>query len=185
MDLLSRSQFVSNMIFPRFNSRRVYMATTEGANVCLPQPIEAYNHAVQLLCSMLGYKGKIHVTVDEKNLEAGQTHRKPELHVDGRFMGMSWGHSGWNHTCNEIPLVRMSVAVASSLARCKVYNGDFVGTPSEQGDLSHIRGQVGEGALVPANEWHLLSPDCVHESLPVVTNSQRSFIRVAFEDDLL
>ena len=163
------------------------MATTNGDLVQLPEQISVYNEVVQQLCDELSYKGIIHVTIDEKIVHSGCTQRKPELHVDGRFTGTDWSHTpgpGWNHYCNELPIPRMSVAVASSLARCKVYNGIFIGTPSEQGDLSHIRDQVGEGSLVPANEWHLLSPDCVHESLPFDADAKRSFIRVAFEDQV-
>jgi hypothetical protein len=186
MVLHSTSRYITDLKFPEFMARQHYMATTQGGYVDLPEHINVYNGAVQSLCDEIGYKGLIHVTVDEKQLKAGETQRKPELHVDGRFTGMSWGHTGrWNHVCNEIPLPRMNVAVASSLARCKVYKGEFIGTPSEQGDLSHIRDQVGEGLLVPANEWHLLSPDCVHESLPLDCDAKRSFIRVAFDEELV
>jgi hypothetical protein len=182
MLLDSRSRFVTEIKFPAFMGRQHYMATTHGGQVDLPDHIAVYNDRVQALCNKLGYSGIIHVTIDEKLVRKGATQRKPELHVDGRFTGTDWGHSpGWNHVCNEVPLPRMAVAVASNLARCKVYNGIFDGTPSIQGDLSHIRDQVGEGVLVPANEWHLLSPDCVHESLPMDEDAERSFIRVAFE----
>jgi hypothetical protein len=184
MILNSRSMFVGNLVFPVYAARQHYMATTIGKEVNLPSHISVYNKIVQNLCAALKYSGIIHVTIDEKVVHKGQTQRKPELHVDGRFTGMDWSHPspGWNHVCNELPIPRMSVAVASSLARCKVYNGTFEGTPSIQGDLSHIRNQVGDGYLVPANEWHLLSPDCVHESLPFEEEAERSFIRVAFEE---
>jgi hypothetical protein len=185
--LNSHSRHIAPIVFPEYAGRQYYMATTMGHSVSLPEGIEAYNVPVQKLCDLIEYKGIIHVTIDEKVVKKGHTQRKPELHVDGRFTGASWGHPspGWNHFCNELPIQRMSVAVASSLARCKVYNGVFIGTPNEQGDLSHIRNQVGEGDLVPANEWYLLSPDCVHESLPFDYEAPRSFIRVAFEDEVL
>lgn len=192
MTLISRSRYIQDIEFPPYTGRQQYMATTSGEEVSLPRHIAVYNRVVQELCESLNYRGLIHVTVDEKELKIGQTQRKPELHVDGRFMKHltkynqegGWGNGGWNHTCNELPINRMSIAVASSVARCKVYHGDFNAIPSEQGDLSHIRDQVGEGLLVPRNEWHLMSPDCVHESLPADTICNRSFIRVAFEDQL-
>lgn len=188
MKLISTSRYVRDIDFPKFKGRQKYMATTTGDKVYLPDHLNAYTQSVQELCDSLSYTGRIHVTIDEKRLKAGETQRKPELHVDGRFMkdidlGVEgWNNSGWNHTCNELPVERMSVAVASSVSRCRVHNGIFEGTPSEQGDLSHIRDQVGTGLLVPANEWHLLSPDCVHESLPMDKDVERSFIRVAFEE---
>lgn len=178
MKLISKSKYIGDMTFPSFKSRQHYMVTTKGWCIIFPNSIKEYEQSVQELCDKLRYRGIIHVTVDEKELKVGDTQRKPELHVDGRFDGQG---SSWNHYCNELPLPRMSVAVASNVARCKVYNGEFDGVPSEQGDLSHIRDQVGEGTLVPSNEWHLLSPDCVHESLPMDKDCKRSFIRVAFE----
>lgn len=184
MILHSESKFIKPIVFPEYKGRQHYMATTSGVSVELPDHISEYNKEVQELCDALNYKGLIHVTIDEKVVKKGASQRKPELHVDGRFTGSMWGHPSpaWNHFCNEVPIPRMSVAVASTLARCKVYTGTFEGVPSIQGDLSHIRNQVGEGQLVPANEWHLLSPDCVHESLPFESDAERSFIRVAFED---
>ena len=180
--LLSSSEFVSDIKFPAFGFRQHYMATTAGDAVTLPDHIRQYQVPVQQLCDKLSYTGMIHVTIDEKTLSLGQTQRKPELHVDGRFNGEYWGHSpGWNHYCNSVPLPRMAVAVASTVPLCKVYHGEFQAEVGEQGNLSHIRNQVGEGLLVPANEWHLLSPDCVHESLPAEQETRRSFIRVAFE----
>jgi hypothetical protein len=187
MILHSDSKFIKPIKFPAFLGRQHYMATTNAMNVDLPEQISVYNSEVQTLCNSIGYKGIIHVTIDEKFVEAGKTQRKPDIHVDGRFMGADWSHEGgggWNHTCNELPIPRMAVAVASSLSRCKVYNGVFEATPSIQGDLSHIRDQVGDGLLVPANEWYLLSPDCVHESLPFEVDAERSFIRVAFEESV-
>lgn len=182
--LISRAVPTIPIQFPEYTAAQQYMATTSAKKVELPNHIKQYEKSVQELCDSINYTGIIHVTVDEKELKAGQTQRKPELHVDGRFTGSLWGHPnpGWNHVCNEIPLQRMTVAVASNVARCKVYQGDFVGQPSEQGDLSHIRDQVGDGEVIPENEWYILSPDCVHESLPAETNTRRSFIRVAFED---
>ena len=183
MILNSSSRYIKAAVLPNFNSLQHYMAKTNSNKVVLPNNIKHYEPIVQDLCSTLNYDGIIHVTVDEKLVKKGKTQRKPELHVDGRFSGMDWSHPypGWNHVCNELPIPRMSVAVISNLARCKVYHGKFEATPSEQGDLSHIRHLVGDGKLVPANEWHLLTPDCVHESLPFEVDAERIFVRVAFE----
>jgi hypothetical protein len=200
--LNSNSTVVAPIKFPEYTGVRTYMVTTTGVNVVLPENLKPYEEQVQNLCDVVGHKGTIHVTVDEKELTEGETHRKPEPHVDGRFLQdgqFSWGHanagnfegfncgwdhavvSGWNHTCNEIPN-RMAVAVASNVPACRVFHGIFEGTPSEQGSLQHIANQLGKGQIVSANNWHLLSPDCVHESLPVNFDCKRSFIRVAFED---
>jgi len=180
MKLISRSKYIKDITFPEFKGRQLYMSHTNGENVQLDDSISIYNSEVQALCDRLNYKMDIHVTVDEKFLKAGETQRKPKPHVDGRFMSGGWSH-GWNHYCNEVPLKRMAIAVASNVARCKVFNGVFTGEPSEQGDCSHLSDQLGEGVIVPENQWHLLSPDCVHESMPMDYDCVRSFIRVAFD----
>jgi hypothetical protein len=185
--LNSNSTAVAPIKFPEYTGVRTYIITTTGVNVVLPENLKPYEEQVQNLCDVVGHKGVIHVTVDEKELTEGETHRKPEPHVDGRFEGFNsgWNHEitnySWNHTCNEIPN-RMAVAVASNVPACRVFHGTFEGTPSDQGSLQHIADQLGKGQIVSANNWHLLSPDCVHESLPVNFDCKRSFIRVAFEN---
>lgn len=186
MKLISKSKYIGNIKFPKYNGRQHYMATTQGNSPSLPKHIREYEPIVKSLCERIGYKGVVHITVDEKQLLAGETQRKPHPHIDGRFMrdaegNEGWG-SGWNHYCNEIPFERMSIAVASSVSRCKVFHGEFVGQPKSQGDCSHLSDQLGDGIIIPKNQWHLLSPDCVHESLPMEVDCKRSFIRVAFED---
>lgn len=185
MKLISKSKYITEIQFPEYKGRQKYMITTSGSKVNLGDEFEVYDEQVQNLCNELNYKGTIHVTIDEKELKAGETQRKPLPHVDGRFMNGGWGHTGgggWNHYCNELPIKRMAIAVASSVARCKVFHGIFKGVPSEQGDCSHLSDQLGKGEIVPKNQWHLLSPDCVHESMPMEKDCERSFIRVAFEN---
>lgn len=182
MILASNSHFVTKAPFPVYEGRQYYMASTKGKKVRLPKCIAIYEKMVQNLCNILQYTDSIHVTIDEKILDVNQTQRKPGPHVDGRFNGEDWSHHpGWNHYCNELPISRMAIAVASSYPGCKVYEGLFEGEPSEQGDLSHIKNQLGKGKLLNANEWHILSPDCIHESMPMVKKTKRQFIRVAFE----
>ena len=95
-----------------------------------------------------------------------------------------WGHPGptpgnWAHYCNDLPVERMSIVVASSVPGCKVYEGVFIGDSRNDGNVEHLREQFGEGVLVPANKAFLLTPDCVHESMLFEEPTQRTFLRVA------
>ena len=127
------------------------------------------------------------MTVDEKIIEAGISQRRPKPHVDGCFIPQlnSWGHdggSGWLHYCNNVPvkrIERMSVIVAATVPGCRAWRGTFDGEPKNDGDLSHIESQLGEGEVLSAGFGYFLSPDCVHESMIFGERTQRTFLRIA------
>ena len=98
----------------------------------------------------------------------------------GTMRGWSYPQPVWAHYCNNLPMPRMSIIVAASEPGCIVYDGTFHGEPASDGDLEHIRDQLGKGYLLPANRGYLLSPDCVHESMIFYTPTKRTFLRVAF-----
>lgn len=94
-----------------------------------------------------------------------------------------WGHQsythGWNHYCNAVPFKRMPVIVASTVEGCRAWEGEFDAEPQNDGDLSHIWDQLGEGQILKPNWAYLLSPDCIHESMIFEKPTQRQFIRMA------
>jgi hypothetical protein len=145
---------------------------------------EGYEEPVRTLLDACGRRsGTAFLTIDEKVVRAGETQRKPGPHVDGYFLKaeMGWGHGGgggvWNHSCNILPAPRMEVIVASSFPACKAWQGTFDGQPNEHGDLSHL--DLPEGEILPANVGYLLSADCIHESLPMEQDTERTFMRIA------
>lgn len=166
---------------PQCEGRQFYMHAFDLANPVMPEGFADYLKPVVDLCRAAGAMvGTAYMTVDEKFLRAGETQRKPKPHVDGCFKPASvkgWSHGGWNHSCNIVPFKRMPVIVASSVSACKVWEGQFDAQPKEDGDLSHV--ELGDGAMVPANVGYLLSPDCIHESLPMTHDTARTFLRIA------
>ncbi len=166
-----------------YKGRQFYMHGFDLSNPVMPEGFEDYLEPVSRLIKAAGrLVGKAYMTVDEKIIEAGCTQRRPLPHVDGKFneVVVRWGGGGgWNHGCNNVPIERTSVIVAASVAGCRVWEGKFDAEPSEDGDLSHIAEDLGPGELVPANVGYLLSPDCVHESLPFFKRTKRTFLRIA------
>ena len=172
--------------------RQFYMHPFDVANPEMPVGFEDYLAPVQALLAASGVKeGTAYLTVDEKLVKAGQTQRKPGPHVDGCYVQTPapspgyWGHSSfgsgsWNHSCNIIPK-RMAVIVASNYSACRAWDGEFDAQPKGDGDLSHLA--LGEGEILPANVGYLLSPDCVHESLPMTKDTLRTFLRIALPVD--
>lgn len=100
-------------------------------------------------------------------------------------IGGGWSHGGggggWLHFCNHLPVARMAVIVAASVPGCAVYPGTFDTEPQNDGDLEHIREQLGDGVVLPACNGFLLSPDCVHESMTFDRPTKRTFLRIALE----
>lgn len=164
-----------------FQNRQRYCITIDLANPVMDKGFEDYLEPVKALIESSGVNhGTAYITVDEKVIEAGQTQRAPKPHVDGHFMPerMSWGHQSpnpWAHKGFE----RMPIIVASSVAGCRVWHGDFDAEPTDKGDLSHALDILGEGVVVPANHGFLLSGDCVHESMPFDRRVERTFLRIA------
>lgn len=157
----------------------------DAARPVMEEGFEDYLTPVSALLDAAGVReGKCWMTVDEKVVLAGQSQRRPGPHVDGKFniKAVRWGGGGgggWNHSCNLVPTVRTPVIVAASAAGCRAWEGRFEAQPREDGDLSHIADQLGEGVVLPANVGYLLSGDCVHESMVFGEDTQRTFLRIA------
>lgn len=158
-----------------YAGRQLYMHTFHSGNPEMPDGFEDYSDIVDSIIKAAGYSGEAHLTVDEKIVLG--TQRRPHAHVDGWYYKsrMAWGTPGWGSHRGP----RMPVIVASSVKGCTAYPGLFVGEPAEGGDLEHIRDQFTRQDWLEPGRAYLLSPDCVHESMPFSTPTQRTFIRIA------
>lgn len=182
---------LAEITLPPFQARQKYMHTFNLAKPEMAKGLEDYLEIVEKLCWFAGARtGLAHMTVDEKIIKAGMSQRRPKPHVDGCYIPSlgDWNHggSGWAHYCNNIPtkeISRMSVIVAASVPGCRVWRGQFEGHSKEDGDLTHISNQLGEGTVLNSNVGYLLSPDCVHESMIFERDTQRTFLRIALPVD--
>ena len=175
------------IILPSWQGRQKYMHTFNPQDPVMADGYSDYLDVVSILCKSAKVESlEAHMTVDEKIVKAGMSQRRPGPHVDGCFMPelQAWGHPGgtWAHYCNNLPMSRMSIIVASSVAGCMVYEGNFVGQPANDGDMSHIQDQLGVGKLLLEHRGFLLSSDCVHESMRFDNPTMRTFLRIAFHN---
>ena len=175
--LVSNFSTVGAIKFPEFLGRQVHMHEFNIDNPSMPIGFEDYLEVVNSLCESVS--GTAYLTVDEKIVQSGNSHRRGGAHLDGRWMPDLGTHKGGGHVQAGVnnPLI-----VASSVEGCVAYGGEFEGVPKEDGDLEHIRDQLGKGEVLKCNQGYLLSPDCVHESIPLLHTTKRSFIRIALED---
>ena len=189
MTLNSSYAHLGAITLPIWQGRQRYMHTFNPQSPIMAAGYEDYMEIVTGLCQAVedltdSPIREAHMTVDEKVVQPGMSQRRPGAHVDGCFVPalQSWAHPfpSWAHYCNNLPIPRMSIIVAASVPGCIVYDGNFEGAPASDGDLEHIRGQLGPGYLLPANEGYLLSPDCVHESMVFEAPTERTFLRIAY-----
>ena len=191
MTLNSSYAHLGAIKLPVWQGRQRYMHTFNPQSPVMAEGYEDYLATVTALClaaeDLTNHPiHEVHMTVDEKIVQPGMSQRRDGAHVDGCFMPVLqvWGHPEpkpfWAHYCNNLPIPRMSIIVATSVPGCIVYDGNFEGEPASDGDLEHIRGQLGPGYLLPANRGYLLSPDCVHESMVFKSPTKRTFLRIAY-----
>ena len=118
---------------------------------------------------MIGY-----LTIDEQELEPGQTLRRSGLHVDGYYHGRcgAWGGGGgWGSVGNGMFTV-------SSTPHCKAYLGMIDGEPKDEGECDHLV-MPNDGYVFEAGQVYWVDGACVHESLPVTEKTKRQFVRLS------
>lgn len=123
--------------------------------------------------------GTAYLTIDESQLKAGETHRRPGLHVDGWHDDSNaggWGGGGWGSSVEGEGMV----IVASHLGS-RGYNQSFNGNPNKFGDCEHLRTQLTCSIPIDFNPGIVFRLDgmTVHESTPVKEDCSRQFIRLS------
>lgn len=168
--------------------RQDYMHELDIAEPRMKAGFEDYYEPVTRLLEAAGVAhGAAYMTVDEKTVRPGMSQRRPKPHVDGCFVPSrrDWSHPpapGWLHNCNNIDtgqIMRMPIIVVASVAGCRAWRGRFDAVPSDSGDLSHIQSELGAGEVLAPYLGHLLSPDCIHESMVFDAETKRTFLRIA------
>lgn len=179
MTLKSNFRNLGAVELPEFNHRQLRMHQVDLENPVMPEGFEDYGAVVEALCQQAGItSGTLFMTVDEQIIEPGNFQRRPGIHVEGCWMS-GQDRNGWRQYAEDgEPVRRMSAIVASSIAGCRAYPGEFEGEPKDDGDLEHIRHQLGNGLLLPGNQAFLLNPDCIHETVHFEETTQRTFFRL-------
>lgn len=160
-----------------WTGRNLHMFGFDPGDPILDEFFLDYTSLVIDLCHAGGVETeRAWLTIDEREVQANTSQRRGGAHVDGRYVEamLKWQQPSWNHEGG------MSLITASSVAGCRAYEGVFEGEPKSDGDLEHIRDQLGEGVVLAPNRAFLLSPDCVHESMPLPQTVKRSFMRITF-----
>src|SRR4051812_42281704 len=104
MALISQFRRLAETVMPEFTGLRVlHMPILHGYPDSWPKVIYPYRHMLRQFANLRhNYVGQVvYLTVDERVVRAGETHRRPGLHVDGWHVtegreasGGTWGGSG-------------------------------------------------------------------------------------------
>lgn len=162
------------MDFPIFSGIRVMMLPFLLDDLdSIPDEIEHWRFAIdQMISASAVNSGVAYLTIDEANVKAGETHRRPGMHVDGCG---AWGGGGsW---------ARNGMLVAASREGCRGWAQTFEGHPGSHGSCEHMRVQCGSATRMRANRIYWCSPFAVHEAVPMSENTQRQFVRLSMPNN--
>lgn len=183
MQLKFESKFkeLSRVRIPKFSNTRVMMMPIILGDLnSIPKSLSHYLDTFKDLFELTNkdHFGKVgYITIDEKEVNSNETHRRSGLHVDGVFNDScgSWGGGGgWGSVGNGMITV-------SSYPACKAYNQEFDGTIGKDGECDLLTDQLDESKskVFEANRAYWVDGLCVHESLPLKERTKRAFIRLS------
>lgn len=131
-----------------------------------------------------------YLTIDEKEVGAGESHRRKGLHVDGvhqpqpstpaapastSYSGGGWGGGGgWG-------AIGTGMLTVASHVGCRAWAQEFEGRADGEGGCEHLRDQLDPAAEVVfgAGELFWLDGLCVHESIVQLRPVFRQFVRLS------
>jgi hypothetical protein len=160
---------------PEFSQTRIMMMPVIlGSYIGIP---EQYTWLIRQLYQvtesrLLGHVG--YLTIDEKIVRANTTLRRSGIHVDGYYNGKcgAWGGGGgWGSVGNGMLTI-------SNTSHCKAWLGIYDGIPGDDGECGHI--ELNDSyEIFEANQIYWVDGACIHESLPVVEDTKRQFVRLS------
>lgn len=166
----SEIKFLCEVEFPAFTGLRVMMMPFLAHDLST-LPIDQYHPIVaKMLRKHGGAEGTGYITIDEAFVRAGETHRRPGLHVDG--MG------GWSRPA---PWASCGMLVAANRAGSIGWNQEVYGEPGEDGNCEHLRDELEPDCRVYmyGGMAFACSPMAVHTAVPAYIDGQRQFLRIS------
>lgn len=183
----SKCEYVADCALPAFTGIRIMMMPLViGDMKTIPDYLHDWKRAINRLFDCDFYRhgtdrdlGRVgYLTIDEKEVRPGETHRRAGLHVDGGE-GRGWGGGGgW--ASRETGMLTVSNVVG-----CWAWNQSFSGWPGEEGNCEHLRPQLREDSRIAFLPGTIYWADgfCVHESIPQTEAVKRQFVRLSLPSE--
>lgn len=180
MSFRSDVQPSGRVTFPGFTGLRLMMMPFIIEDLSsLPGNLVPYAETIDRM-RLSGHRGVAYLTIDEAEVLAGQTHRRPGLHVDGVGDDGTVGNAGWGGGGGG-GWGKGGMTLASSVEGCEAFVGSFDGQPNPGGCCAHLSDQLAQMTRIAmaANQVYHCGPLTVHRSLPMQTDVRRQFVRVS------
>lgn len=147
------------------------------ARETLPNTLGLWRGVVNAMCGLVDdLTGIGYLTIDEALVEAGTTHRRPGLHIDGvgPYGGGGGGYAG-----------REGMLMVASHVGCRVWDQKLTFNPGKDGDCSHLAKLLDpdKAVVLRPNRAYWCSPVAVHETIPAETDVMRQFCRISFPSE--
>lgn len=190
--MLSTVQRRGQVSFPLFTGERVYMQPfTKKAG--LPVNLARWQPTVDAMLDGVETDQQIYLMIDQKEVGAGHSQRRPGMHVDGYWIPAIHGHDGgghgwhrhirhgscpnnaWSHVDFNQP---EAIILASDVSASRALVGEFDGVIGEGGDCSHLNlSHLPSVTLQSGHVW-AGNVSMLHESLPVERTCRRTLVRL-------
>jgi len=184
MSFVSQCSEAGQIAFPEYQGVRCMMMPFRFFDRgSIPIPFAGYRRIVDEMLDMSGMLWMTHehfigyLTVDEAFVRAGETHRRPGLHVDGvvedgSIGGWGGGGGGW---------AAKGMLTAANRVGCRGWRQLFEGEPKPNGDCSHLASELrgDREFLMKANSVYSCNSHFLHEAVPMQEDTLRQFIRIS------
>jgi len=140
----------------------------------LPEHLQRWEGTVQqMLCNLRG-QHTCYLMIDQEEVKAGRTHRRPGVHFDGVWIpGLDTSYTLTENDTNKL------MFLASNVEGCAAYRGTYDSRlVGEGGDCSRVPVLAMERVVLKPNTCYAMTVVTLHESIPVVENCKRTLVRI-------
>jgi len=186
---LSYIREIGPVAFPQWTGERVYMRPfTKAAG--LPPHLRRWQSTIGAMLSGVDTEEPIYLMIDQSEVHAGQSQRRPGVHIDGYWIAGSGKHGpkppghcgswdtpapGWKHVNFSRP---EALILASDVEASRAFLGHWEGEVAEGGDCRAVSLGGLAACNLLANHAYAGNVSMLHESLPVSCVTRRTLVRL-------
>ncbi len=172
--MISNIMIGGNVEFPENTGERIYMMpfTLESG---LPEHVARWQGTIDSMIADIDTDETMYLMVDQGLIKSGDSHRRGGAHIDGNWIASNDGLIARYKTqfvSDE------SIILASDVSACNAYSGEFIGSPKDGGDCSHIDISSADVTRLEANKVYTGNVTMIHESLQVEKDVMRTLVRI-------
>jgi hypothetical protein len=169
--------------FPEHTGERIYMLPVRGR---LPTQYRRWQDTVDQMLDGISPPVGVYLMVDQGEVSAGQSQRRPGLHVDGNWIAELGRHghrhaSRWDHPrpgFKHHAYTPEAIILATDVIGCRSYVGDFQADIGRGGECDDAdTSGMHHFDLEPFRAW-AGNVTMLHEALPMPHATKRTVVRL-------